>query len=160
MGLLGLINLLKCTYWRYYGFIINFHRVKKALFLTNPPVPCYLFFFIFFRGESSSEPFLPLPRDPRFSRSPLDSASALNIHVYRDPVVCIYFFTGENVSITPTYFSVLFHRCFHNHSLPVSPLIHFQILLDQHPVCEYVCPPIEKDFMEIRERMCAFQVLT
>lgn len=41
------------------GFMVS--KVKQA----------YLFLIFFFRGESSSDPFLPLPRGPLFSLSPL-----------------------------------------------------------------------------------------
>lgn len=41
----------------------------------------YLFFIFFFLGESSSDPFLALPRGPRFSRSPRVSASVANSNI-------------------------------------------------------------------------------
>ena len=44
----------------------------------------------------------------------------------------------------PTNFSVLFPLHFHSRSLPVSPLARSRTVPDRHPVCRYVCPPMEK----------------
>lgn len=104
----------------------------------------YLFLIFFFLGESSSEPFLPLPLDPRFSLSPRDSPSVENIYIYW---MCINLFCSVfqwKPFSDPTYFSLLFPLYFHSRSLPVSPLARSQTSPDLHPVCGYVCPPAVK----------------
>lgn len=56
--------------------------VIHYLRLSVPGIQLAYLFIFFFLGESSSEPFLPLPLDPRFSRGPLESPSVFNIHIY------------------------------------------------------------------------------
>lgn len=111
----------------------------------------YLFFIFFFLGDSSSEPFLPLPLDPRFSLSPLESPSVKKIFIHRCIYVCLNaFFNKKHLIklkiIHPTYFSPLFHRCFHSRSLLASPSAHSQNVPGLHRVCGYVCPPKVKGF--------------
>lgn len=100
----------------------------------------YLVFIFFFLGESSSEPFLPLPLEPRFSLSPRDSPSVKktleHVGVYKSVLLVLV------EALHPAAHSLLlFHRCSRNRPLPVSPLTRSQSVRGLHPACGYVCPP-------------------
>lgn len=121
--------------------------------MTKPTSQTHLFFSFFFLGESSSEPFLPLPLEPRFSLS-LESLSVVNSYIlnaqsdkrcfmrcmYACPYVVIHLIKWRPNSY-PSYFSLLFHLYSRSHSRPVSLLAHSQSVQDLHPVCGCVCPP-------------------
>ena len=126
------------------GFSAAADIYSSTLGLTAPPAQTYLFFIFFFLGESSSEAFLALPLDARFSLSPRDSPSVeifICIHVQQTVLS-----HDKKAFSDPTYFSVLFPLYFRSHSLPVSPLAHSQTAPDLHPVYGYVCPPAVKGF--------------
>lgn len=103
----------------------------------------YLFFIFFFLGESSSEPFLPLPLEPRFSLTARDSLSVENINMKRTWRMHISLFCNfllVKCFKYPTH-SSLFPLYFRSRSLPVSLLARSQSGQDLHLVYGYVCPP-------------------
>lgn len=85
---------LKCVVY----IVESFKYVHVTWYHPHQP-KTYLFFIFFFLGESSSEPFLPLPLEPRFSLMPRDSPSVENIKnipMHISPPCSFYlFFTIE-----------------------------------------------------------------
>lgn len=124
-------------------------QINESLVIwTNTCMVTHLFFIFFFLGDSSSEPFLPLPLDPRFSLSPRVSPSVKCIDMFRCMISVLQCAKMDPISKL-TYFSLLSPLHFHSRSIPISPSAHSRTVPDLHLVCGYVCPPAVRDFMLI-----------
>lgn len=89
--------------------------------LTEPTAQNYLFFIFFFLGESSSEPFLPLPLEPRFSLSPRDSPSVEKLYIDLKGTM--------HIDTHQLFHSFFWKLTFHSSSICTFIAAHFQFFL-------------------------------